>query len=164
MTAAGRPPVAHAVRVQQDQLARALHRQRVEQQRVDDAEDGGVRADAERERQHHHCREAGERDEPTARVTNVLPEIGEHDPPASFLTCVVVQALRPPIDVRSNVRSIGIPEGGCEVCPVGDLRARVGIGVGLRHAARDRLAIEVFELRRQLPHDARFALARELRQ
>src|SRR5213079_2843772 len=41
------------------QLLRIFHRQRPEQDRVDNREDGGVRPDAEREREHGHGGEAG---------------------------------------------------------------------------------------------------------
>ena len=132
----GRPAVAQPGRVQQNQLARVLHRQRLEQQPVDDAEDRGVRPNAKRERQHGHCRESGLCDEPPARVANVLPEIGEHQPPASLFSCVIVDALGPPIDVRANVRSIDILERGGEACPVRDLCPGVSVGIGLGHATR----------------------------
>jgi hypothetical protein len=145
-------------------LSRTSSRQRLEQQRVDDAEDRGVRADAERKRQHHHNRESRLGDEPAARVADVLPGVGNHEPPASFLSRAIVQALRPPIDLSSGVRSIDIRERGREPRPVRDLRAGVRVGVRLRQAASGRLAIEVFELRRQLAHDARFALPGQSRQ
>ena len=48
---------------------------------------------------------------------------------------------------RANVRSIDLLERGGEVGPVGDLRPGVSVGIGLGHATRDGLPIEVFELR-----------------
>ena len=42
-----------------DQLLRLRERQRLEENRVDHAEDGGVRADAEREREHGDESETG---------------------------------------------------------------------------------------------------------
>ncbi len=159
-----RPPVAQSSGVQENQLARVIHGQRLEQQGVDDADDRGVCTDAEREREHHHDREARLGDEPTTRVTDVLPAVGHHEPPPSFLSRVIVQALRPAIDVPAGVRPIDIRERRGELCPVRDLRAGVGVGLGLRHAAREPLAIEVFELRRQLAHDTGFAFADEARQ
>ena len=143
----GRPAVAQPGRVQQNQLARVLHRQRLEQQPVDDAEDRGVRPDAKGKRQHDHHRESGLLDEPPARVANVLPEIGNHQPPPPLFPCVILQALGPPIDVRANVRSIDLLERGGEVGPVGDLCPGVSVGIGLGHATGDGLPIEVFELR-----------------
>ena len=119
----------------------------------------------ERERQDRDHREPGLRDEPPARVANVLPEVGDHEPPASLVSCAFVQALGPPIDVRADVGSIGLPERvPRDVASPGICDAGVSVGVGLGHAAGNRVAVEVFELRRELAHDARFALAREVRQ
>ena len=56
--AARRPSAAQPARVQHDQFARALDRQRLEQQLVDDAEDRGIGADTERQRQDRRCRES----------------------------------------------------------------------------------------------------------
>jgi len=160
----GRPPVAQSSGVQESQLARVIHRQRLEQQRVDDAEDRGVRTDAKREREDHHDREARLAGEPTARVPEVLPTISHHEPPTSSLSRVIVEGLRPAIDVPAGVRPIDVRERRGELCPVRDLRAGVGVGIGLRHAAREPLAIEVFELRRQFAHDTGLARADEARQ
>ena len=49
-------------------------RQRPQQQRARDAEDGGIRADPDRERQHHGYREAGAASERAQRVREVARE------------------------------------------------------------------------------------------
>ena len=49
-------------------------RQRPQQQRARDAEDGGIRADPDRERQHDRHREAGAPDEPAQGVREVVDE------------------------------------------------------------------------------------------
>ena len=56
-------------------------RQRLEQERVDHAEDGGVRADPERERQDGDDGEAGMLDELAKAVTDV----GHHNLPNEWL-------------------------------------------------------------------------------
>ena len=50
-------------------------RQRPEQHRVDDAEDGGVHADAEREREDDDGSEAGPAAQHAQRVSNILEEL-----------------------------------------------------------------------------------------
>jgi hypothetical protein len=54
-----------------NELRRISHRQRAEHHGVNEAEDGGVRADAERERQHRHGRKSRtlcERPQPEAKI------------------------------------------------------------------------------------------------
>ena len=155
---------ALAAVIQADQPLGLGEGQRLQQHAVDDAEDGGGGADAERQRQDRDDGESGLRDEPAARVADVLPEIGEHEPSSLSRSCVIVEALRPAIDRRSRMRSIGVPEVCGQAGPVRDLRPRIGIGLGIRHAAREGLAIEVFELRRELADDARLARAGEIGQ
>ena len=55
---------------------------------------------------------------------------------------------------------VDMAERGPETVPVRDLRASEGVSLGVGHPARDRLAMEIFELRGQLLHDARFARVR----
>ena len=61
------------------QFLRALDRQRVEQRRASDADDGGVGTDTQSERQHGDQRERRTRDEPSDDVANVCEQsVGGH--------------------------------------------------------------------------------------
>src|SRR6266498_5425895 len=53
-------------------------RQRVQQNAVDDAEDRGVRSDAEREREHGHDGKAGILAQHSCAISNVLPQRFQH--------------------------------------------------------------------------------------
>jgi hypothetical protein len=55
------------------QLTRILNRQHLEHQGIDEGEDGGVRADAQRQRERGDDREAGGLQKHPASVENVLP-------------------------------------------------------------------------------------------
>ena len=72
-----RPRLARRRVPEEHQLVRLPVRQRFEDDALDDAEDRGVRADAEREREHGQRGESGAADEEAPAVTNVLPE-GSH--------------------------------------------------------------------------------------
>ena len=61
------------------------------------------------------------------------------------------------------MRPVGQPDVLGHAVPVPNLAAGLGVGVGLGRATRQRVAIEILELRRQLPHDAGLALGREVR-
>jgi hypothetical protein len=63
---------------QEHEPAGVGERQRPQERRIDDAEDGRVGADAQREREDRHGRESGRLAEPAHRVRQVLSEIPPH--------------------------------------------------------------------------------------
>src|SRR5258708_10435968 len=91
--------------------------------RIDQAEDGGVRADAERERQHRHREEAGTPAERPRGAAEIFPEVFE--PAAAHVAAILLdlfasaefQALTTPRLVRFDARSDGIPHQAFEVVP-----------------------------------------------
>ena len=56
------------------QALRSNHRGRPQQERVEQAEDGGVEADAERRRRDHHGREARMTSHHPAGVAKIVPQ------------------------------------------------------------------------------------------
>ncbi len=73
-------------RVDVDQSVRMLDRQRPEQQRVDEREDGGVEPDADRERRDRHERKAGAPAEPSQRVSDIRADRIETGRPPHYRT------------------------------------------------------------------------------
>ncbi len=59
---------------EEHQLFRLLHRERFEQHRIQQTEDGRVRAYAQRQREHNNQREAGLLQQHSHAVAQVLPE------------------------------------------------------------------------------------------
>src|SRR5262249_51790020 len=81
----------------------------------DDADDRGVRADAEREREHRHQREAGIARHPAQAVARVLSQVLE-PAPAPRVAALLAQDRRvaePP--ARGRVRLVGRDAGGARV-------------------------------------------------
>ena len=74
----------------------------------------------------------------------------------------VGDAIEAAIEHRPGVRAIGQTDGVRHPLPVLDLPLRVGIGIGVAGAAGARVAVEIFELRRELADDACLALRRQL--
>ena len=109
-----------ALRVaEDDQLAGVGHRQRPEQQCVDEGEHGGIRADTDRERQHDHEGEAQVVAERAHGIPHVLTQLSE-----------VVGALHllllPAVDVEQL---------GADAVPVAELPEGLGAGGRRLHAA-----------------------------
>ena len=77
------------------------------------------------------------------------------------MTRTLFNARDEPIDVRFAVWPIGALEVGSQARPVRDVCAHAGIGVRLGESARNRVAVEIFKLRRDFAHDARLALGRQ---
>ncbi len=110
----------------QNELARARIRQRPKQHAVDDAEDRGVGADAERQREHGDDREAGRARQSANRVARVLREL--------------VQPLAAPHVARDFANGRDIAE----------VAARVATRVARRLAARDAVLHIHLEMRSNL--------------
>ena len=79
----------------------------------------------------------------------------------SSCVCLLQARVGQPLEPRPRVAPIGEPDVPGHPVPVGDLRAGMGLGIGLGRAARQRVAIEVVELGGELADDPRLALGRQ---
>ena len=146
--------------------------ERSKQHAVDDAEDGAAGADAERQREDGHDGEARRPGELTDRVAHVAQDVGKHEQSSSSRAgqplLFAGEAFEPWFDgsfvSRPGVPAVGEPDVLGHPLPVVYLTARVGVGVGFGRPAGERLAIEVFELCRELANDSGLAFRREARQ
>ena len=59
---------------------------------------------------------------------------------------------------------VGVTKVSCQSGPIADLCLRVGIRLGFSRAARQRVAVDVLELRGDFADDPALAFPRELRQ
>ena len=64
-----------------------------------------------------------------------------------------VDGIGETIEAGTGMRTVGQPDILGQAVPVANLAAGMGVGVGIAHAPRERVAIEILELRRQLPDD-----------
>ena len=101
-----RPYLAH----EHDRLRVGI-RQRTEQQAVDDAEQRGVRADAQREHEHHRAREAGAAPQAAGGVAHVAPQIVE-PPPAPDITGAFANQGRVPQPSTCRQPGFGLGDAG----------------------------------------------------
>ena len=155
-------PVLRHDLVHAHELAGLRIRQRLQQHAVDHAEDRGRRAHAQGERQHGHDREARRLDQLPNRVARIAQNVSKHQS-SSRRSRPRFDRAHQPIGRGPQVRAVGPPHVRGHPGPIRDLRLRVGVGVRIRRAARDGVAIEILELRGDLPDDAGLALGREIR-
>ena len=81
--AAGVASVVRSARREQHQLFRVAHRQQLQDQLIDQREDGGIGADSQGEREHRDGREQGRFAQGAERVAQVLNEISHADDTAA---------------------------------------------------------------------------------
>ena len=93
------------------------HRERVEQHRFHDAEDGGVRANAERQRHDGDSRKPGRSPELAQRVANVLEQRVDDGADAHVANLVLQECLAPQLEpgVRDGPRPGDMPARTCLV-------------------------------------------------
>ena len=148
---------------QANEAIRLRIRQRPQKHAVHDAEDRAGGADPESQREDGDDREAGGLSELSNRVARIAQDVHRHGEPAPSRWMDSVEPIRQPLDRRPGVRAVGEPQILCHPLPVADLPGGVGVRLGVGFAASDRLAVEVFELRRELLHDPRLALGSQAR-
>src|SRR6185312_5620669 len=76
-----------AIEMNDGERCRVLHRQRAQPYRIDQLEDGRVRADAQRQRQHRHRRKAGRLRQHPHAITQVLDQ-------CAHLILLLIRSLR----------------------------------------------------------------------
>ena len=143
------------------QRFRLGERQRPEQHAIDHAEHRAGGADAERQCEDGHDREPGTLRQLTHAVVRVAQNIRQHLPHSCLCRVRHFDAVGQAFHPWPRVSPFRQPDVARQLVPVADLPAGMGIGLGLARAAGQGLAIEVLELRRQVPDDVRFALGRQ---
>ena len=137
------------------QAVRLGKRQRTQQDAVDDGEDRRRRSEPERECQHRHRREPAVLPQLADGIARVGQDVGKHaqgsSPPRRRALDPVGKALQ----ARTHVPWIGLNEIALQHRPVADLLARVGVGGLFARAPRERVLVEVLELRGDLADQAR---------
>ena len=144
-----------------NERARLRERQWPEEHAVDDGEDGARRADAERQREHGDQRERRRLRQLPNGEPSVAQSICQHEacsgPPGGARVHGILNRIGEPHDLRPRVRAIGVADVDRQTAPVRDLRRRVRLRLVLAGARDPGLAVEVFELRRELADNPRFA-------
>ena len=125
-------------------------RQRAEQHGVEDAEDRGVRADAERQRHERDGREAGRTPKQPRGVADVSRQIDDQvRRPRRRRRRLVARRLQP----SGAARTIGAGDLFGDPRAIGERCQRLLDRLGLRHAGRDQLRIVVGDVLRELVDD-----------
>ena len=75
---------------------------------------------------------------------------------------MILKVCGEPFDRGAKVKAIGMPEVARHSVPVGDLLPRDSIGLFLRSASRQRIAVDVLELGGELANDPCLAFGRQL--
>jgi len=150
--------------VHADERGRIRIRQRPQQHAVDDAEDRGGRADAERQRQHGDGGEPGRLDELTDGVADVSNRVREHQCSSSSRCRTLLQIADEAVCGEPAVRTIDVLEVVGETRPVAHVRGGARVGLGLGEARGEGVAIQILELRRHLANDARLTLGGQVGQ
>ena len=150
--------------VDADQGVRLWVRKGPQQHAVDDAEDRGRRADAERKRQDRHEAEARSSEELPGPETEIARDMSKHLEHSWESAGPGLERVGQTFESGLPVHAVGALQVAGKLRPIGDLRARVGVGLRIAPAGGDGFAIEVLHLRGQLAHDARLPLGRQVRQ
>ena len=143
-----------------DELSGRADGQRPEEQRVHHAEERGVGADSERERDDGDRGQALVTDQRAHAVEQILAKLGAERQAPARLERAVVRVACPPIDGRHALapRSRKLP---AERVPIGDVLLGAPARLGVRRAGLPRLAIRVLELPREVLDDLRLAALAE---
>ena len=138
------------------QVLRVADRQRLKHHRVDDAEYGGVGADAKRQRQNRHGGEAGVLRQHAQAVEHVAAHAGQKSESATFAQSAVVRVILPSRHSRflSSLRFLQLVGQGV---PIDDVPPRYLAGPLLACARPQRFDARVFQLASHFFHDFRFA-------
>ena len=142
---------------EQHQVLRIAHRQRLEHDRVDDTEDGGVGADTEGQRQDSNGGEAGILRQHAQTIEHVAAPACQEGESAAFAQSAVFRVMLPGRHSRflSSLRFLQLMG---QRGPIDDVPARDLAGPLLACAQPQRLGVRVFQLAGHFFHDFRFAL------